>query len=98
PSAVRLEDVVQLSVAVAATPARLGKIALLAALFGRLRPEEAPIAIGFLVGWPRQGKLGVGWATVASAHQQPSAAESTLTLDDLDRAFDAIAAARRGER
>ena len=31
---------------------------------GRLEPDEVPIAVGFLSGVPRQGRVGVGYATV----------------------------------
>ena len=60
-----LNDLVLTSRLVAETSARLEKIALLAALLKRLEPNEVPIAVGFLTGWPRQGKLGIGWASVA---------------------------------
>jgi len=64
----KLNDLVLTSKLVADTSGRLEKIALLAALLKRLAPNEVPIAIGFLTGWPRQGKWGVGWASVAEAH------------------------------
>ena len=60
----KLEEIVTLSEDVAGTPGRLDKIGKLADLFTRVPPEDLPIAIGFLIGWPRQGKVGVGWATV----------------------------------
>jgi len=83
----RLEELVRTSAAVAATSGRLDKIAQLAALLARLSPEEVPIAIGFLIGFPRQGKLGVGWATVSAARDHHAAAETSLELTDVDRAF-----------
>jgi DNA ligase-1 len=60
-----LSEVVEASARVAATPARGAKIATLAELLGRLDPDEIEPAIGFLVGEPRQGRIGVGWATLA---------------------------------
>ena len=60
-----LADVVDASRDVAATPARSGKIAALAGLLRRLEPDEVEAAVGFLVGEPRQGRIGVGWATLA---------------------------------
>jgi DNA ligase-1 len=89
-----LEEIVTLSADVAKTSGRLDKIAKLANLFARIPPEELPIAIGFLIGWPRQGKVGVGWATVASAREQAAATESSLTLGDIDSALDQLVAAR----
>ena len=83
----KLDDLVLTSKLVADTSGRLEKIALLAALLKRLAPNEVPIAVGFLTGWPRQGKLGVGWASVAEARPVTSASSPDLTLDDVDRAF-----------
>jgi DNA ligase-1 len=90
----KLEEIVTLSADVAKTSGRLDKIAKLADLFARVPPENLPIAIGFLIGWPRQGKVGVGWATVASAREQPAAAEPSLTLGDVDTALNQLVAAR----
>jgi DNA ligase-1 len=85
-----LHDLVAVSAAVGATSGRLEKISLLAAFLQRLDPDEIPIAIGFLTGWPRQGRIGVGWATMASARPPAPASESTLELRDVDRAFDEL--------
>ena len=75
------------------TRARLEKIALLADLLRRLSPEEVPIAIGFLIGWPRQGRLGIGWATAAEA-RSPAASAPALSLSEVDSAFAALKALR----
>ena len=88
-----LADVVATSEAVAATSSRSEKIAILAALFGRLDPSELPLAVGFLAGEPRQGRVGVGYHTVF-ALAGPAAGEALLTIEDLDRAIaeiDAVA-------
>jgi DNA ligase 1 len=60
-----LAEVVEVSRRVAATAARSGKIAALAELLRRLEPDEVEPAVGFLVGEPRQGRIGVGWATIS---------------------------------
>jgi len=86
----KLEELVRVSAAVAGTPGRLEKISKLAGLFAALPPDDVPIAIGFLTGWPRQGRLGVGWATVASARDRLAATTSTLELHDVDSAFDQL--------
>src|SRR5262249_56307791 len=86
----RLEELVSTSAAVGATSGRLEKIAKLADLLKRVPPDEVAIAIGFLIGFPRQGKLGVGWATIAGARDRQPAAESSLELADVDRAFDRL--------
>jgi DNA ligase-1 len=90
----KLEELVQVSAAVAATPGRLDKISKLAGLLARLSPEEVPIAIGFLIGWPRQGRIGVGWATVSAARESPEAETASLELGDVDKALDLLMAAR----
>jgi DNA ligase-1 len=90
----KLEELVRVSSAVAAAPGRLDKISKLAGLFALLRPGDVPTAIGFLTGWPRQGRLGAGWATVASARDREPATGSTLELGDVDLAFDELLSVR----
>jgi DNA ligase-1 len=90
----KLDALVQTSKAVAASPGRLDKVAKLAAFLKQLSNEEVPIAIGFLTGWPRQGRIGAGWATVAEASETPPATAATLDLLDVDRAFDALQSAK----
>lgn len=83
----KLQNLVQVSADVAGTSSRLNKIAKLAELFTRIPPDDMPIAIGFLTGWPRQGRIGVGWASVAAASEQVPAADATLGLRDVDKVF-----------
>lgn len=90
----KLNSLVQTSQAVAAVSGRLEKIATLAAFLRQLSPDEVALAIGFLIGWPRQGRLGVGWATVAEARSSDPAQEPTLDLLDVDRTFDALQATK----
>ncbi|HKW48792.1 MAG TPA: ATP-dependent DNA ligase [Gemmatimonadaceae bacterium] len=89
-----LNDLVLTSKLVAETSGRLEKIALLAALLKRLAPNEVPIAVGFLTGWPRQGKLGIGWASVGEARPAAAATTPTLDLTEVDRAFTELQAVR----
>ena len=58
-----------------------------------LAPEEVVAAVGLLVGAPRQGRLGVGWAKLSSTRPAPAAAP-TLTIGDVDAAFSRLAAAQ----
>ena len=88
----QLQDLVATSAAVRATSARREKIALLAELLTRLDPAEVPVAVGFLIGWPRQGRLGIGWATMAAARPAGAAAAPTLSLLEVDARFDALKA------
>jgi DNA ligase-1 len=90
----RFVELVQTSAAVGATSGRLDKISKLAALLGQLELDEVPIAIGFLIGWPRQGKIGVGWAAVSAARGGAAATEPTLQLREVDLAFTALQAVK----
>ncbi|MGH7717594.1 MAG: ATP-dependent DNA ligase [Gemmatimonadaceae bacterium] len=90
----KLDQLVHTSKAVAASSARLQKIALLAAFLKQLPADEVAIAIGFFIGWPRQGRIGVGWATAAEAYEVPAAATAMLELRDVDSAFDALLSAK----
>ena len=82
-------DLVATSDAVASTRARSTKVAALAELLGRLAPDEIEAAVGFLTGQARQGRIGVGWATVFRLDVTP-AAVPTLAIADVDRALDQI--------
>ncbi|MDB4915155.1 MAG: ligB [Gemmatimonadetes bacterium] len=88
----KFADVVATSAEVAATSGRLAKVALLADLLQRVPHDELRTVIGFLIGWPRQNKLGVGWAAVSKARDQQPAPDATLTVHDADVAFDALLA------
>ncbi len=90
----KLDALVQTSKTVAASSGRLEKIATLAAFLKQLSADDVAIAIGFFIGWPRQGKIGVGWATVAEARETSPAIEATLELLDVDRAFDVLQSAK----
>ena len=89
--ATSLAAVVDASREVAATRARSTKVAILAALSSRVDPGEVAICVGLLSGAPRQGRVGVGYATVYGI-DVPPAAEPSLTVADLDRAIAEIAA------
>jgi ATP-dependent DNA ligase I len=81
-----LIDLVAASRAVAAESSRSRKVAILAELLRGLDPTEVPVAAGFLAGVPRQGRVGVGYATVFGVDVVP-AVEPSLTIGDLDRAI-----------
>ncbi len=78
-----LADVVTASAEVTATSSRSAKVATLAGLLRRLGPEEIPAVVGFLTGVPRQGRVGIGYASVYALESEP-AAEPSLTVEDLD--------------
>jgi DNA ligase-1 len=87
-----LRDLVAASAAVGEASGRLTKIGLLADLLRRLAPEEVDIAIAILSGEPRQGRIGIGGATIWTAKDVPAADAARLTLHDVDEAFTQIAA------
>jgi DNA ligase-1 len=89
-----LHDVVTTSAGVAEASSRLTKIGLLADLLRRLAPDEIEIAIGLLSGEARQGRIGIGGATIWSAKDVPAAHAPTLTLHDVDAAFTRLAAVK----
>jgi ATP-dependent DNA ligase I len=84
-----LADVVAASREVTETSSRSGKVAILAELLGRLDRDEIPVAVGFLAGVPRQGRVGVGYSTIYGVESAPASTPS-LTIDDLDRAITAV--------
>jgi DNA ligase 1 len=78
-------ELVATSGAVGATRSRSAKIGLLADVLRRLEPGERDVAVSVLAGEPRQGRIGVGWATLA-ALAPPPAAEASLTIGEVDAA------------
>ena len=88
-----LADVVAATEAVAATRARSTKVAVLADLLAGLQGEELPVVVAFLTGAPRQGRIGIGWRTVAAVDAAP-ADEPSVTVLELDATLDALAALR----
>ena len=81
-----LTDVVSASREVAGTSSRSRKVAILAELLRKLDADEIPIAVGFLSGVPRQGRVGVGYSTVYGLKHRRAEA-TTLTVGDLDHAI-----------
>jgi DNA ligase-1 len=92
---VLLGSVVETSDTVAATRSRKAKIDAIASLLRACEPGEVPTVVYFLTGEPRQGRIGVGWRTLADARRESADPEddrpSTVTVADLDAALDGIA-------
>jgi DNA ligase-1 len=86
-----LADVVGTSAQVAANPSRLAKIGALADCMRRLEPDEIAIAIPFLSGETRQGKLALGYAQLKRA-QRVSTDAPRLTLREIDSVFEELKA------
>lgn len=83
-----LHDVVEVSLAVAGTRSRKQKVQLLAALIGR--STEPGVLVALLAGEPRQGKIGVGYASVYGV-DVPAADEPSVTVADVDDWIDQLA-------
>ena len=81
-----LADVVTASRDLTDTSSRSEKVAILAALLGRLDASEVAVAVGFLAGVPRQGRVGIGYSTIYGIEHAP-AREASLSIDDLDRSI-----------
>ena len=88
----RLEEVVGASRAVAGTSGRLEKVGHLADLLRRVPPEEVESVIGFLSGAARQGRMGIGGATLSGLRDVTPEDAPTLDVRDVDGAFDRLAA------
>jgi len=86
-----LADIVAASERVAPTSSRLAKIRELAACLRGVAPEEIPIAIAYLSGETRQGKLGVAYATLRSVRDQAPPNAPVLTLKEVDTHLSALA-------
>jgi len=86
-----LADVVAAAGAVAATTKRTAKRDALADLLRRLDPDEVEPVVGFLLGDARQGRIGIGWASIRDL-DCPPAAEPSLAVAEVDAAIDVLAA------
>ncbi|HEU5176474.1 MAG TPA: ATP-dependent DNA ligase, partial [Burkholderiales bacterium] len=99
-----LVEVVRASAAVAATSSRLAKVRVIADCLRALAPDEIEIALPWLSGDLRQGKLALAYAALKSATGNPAAAAG-LTVKEADGVFQGLktikgkgaAAAREGE-
>lgn len=95
-----LAALVARSMEVAATSSRRAKIAALAAYLRTLSRDDVAIAVPYLAGIVRQGKLGVGYAALRAAAAQAEGERALsagtqaapLRLHDVDAALSALAA------
>ena len=81
-----LAEVVRASAAVAATSSRLAKTKVIADCLRALEPDEIGIALPYLSGDLRQGKLTLGYASLQSVMGSPAPFPG-LTVPDVDTAF-----------
>ncbi len=81
----RLAELATTTESVRSTSSRTAKAEHLAALLSRLAPAEIVPAIGFLLAQPRQGAIGVGWATVARVDSAPTGPADATSDDGSDQ-------------
>ena len=62
----------------------------LAELLSRAPGDEVAVVVGFLVGSPRQGRVGVGWSAVRQTRDVSPVPEASLTVRDVDDALDSL--------
>ena len=86
-----LADLVRTSARVAETPGRLAKIGALAERLRQLEASELEVAIPYLSGQMRQGRLAVGYSQLDRARGRPAASPS-LTVHDTDAALQELKA------
>jgi ATP-dependent DNA ligase I len=90
----RLADLVSATAAVAATRSRNEKVEALAAMLAGTSSDEMPVVVGLVSGDPRQGRIGVGWATLEAVDDVPPSEAPSLTVADVDHLLDSLAATR----
>jgi DNA ligase-1 len=86
-----LHELVDVSDRVAGTASRLEKKALLGALLRRAEPPEVAIAVSYLTGEARQGRIGLGGAAVRDARPGTASDAPVLSLQAVDAAFGTLA-------
>jgi DNA ligase-1 len=92
---VLFEELALASRTVAATSKRTEKIAALATVLRQAAPDASGAAVAFATGNALQGRIGVGWATIADVRPDP-ASQPTLTVSDVHTAIDELAAVTGG--
>ncbi|HET9475244.1 MAG TPA: hypothetical protein VFO82_15195, partial [Steroidobacteraceae bacterium] len=86
-------NVVATSRQVAQTSARSAKIRLLAGCLRTLNPDELEIAVLYLSGDIRQGRIGIGPSTLRASAETVATAAS-LEVIEVDRLLEELAAIR----
>jgi DNA ligase-1 len=100
-----LAELAAVSARVSGTASRREKIAELAACLRCLEADEIPIAVSFLSGETRAGKLGIGYAQLRGGRRSAAPPRPSLSLHEVDASLAEIAstsgkgaASRRRER
>ncbi|MBV9610924.1 MAG: ATP-dependent DNA ligase [Acidobacteriaceae bacterium] len=86
-----LWQLVETSQRIASTTKRLEKTDLLASLLKQLQGNEVEVAVAYLSGTARQGRVGIGSAALRNA-RDVAAEQPSLEILDVDRTLNEIAA------
>ena len=89
----QLGAVVDISQRVAATSRRTEKIDLISSALKEAAPDEVGIIAAYLSGATRQGRIGIGYATLRHASATP-AVDASLEIGEVDRTLDSLANVR----
>ncbi len=87
----QLAQLVNVSKGIGATRSRLKKRALLRDCLREAPPAEIGLVVNYLGGSLPQGRIGLGPAILRELVEEPLASEASLSLADVDRAFDSMA-------
>jgi DNA ligase-1 len=87
---VLLAELLAASDRVAATRSRLAKIDALSDCLRRLEPSEIALGVAYLSGDTRQGRIGIGYATLKEALAVEPASAPLLGLAQVDEALERI--------
>jgi DNA ligase-1 len=89
-----LAALVDTSQKVGSSSSRLAKVRELAACLRNLQPEEIETGVQYLAGELPQGRIGIGYAALQAAAPDDSAPEPSLTVLEVHRQLDELAAIR----
>src|SRR5262249_3209622 len=89
-----LNDIVETSRRVGEVSGRLAKIEQLAGCLRRAVADEVDIAVAWLSGELRQGRIGIGYAAVRETMAEAAAPARSLTLGEVDAVFDRVSQTR----
>lgn len=88
-----LSDVVNAATTAGSTRSRIQKVRILSGLLHMCEATELPVVVGLLTAEPRQGRIGVGWASLQgrTAALPEFGPGETLSVLDFDAVVDALA-------
>src|SRR5687767_1144770 len=87
-------DLVDISLRVGRTSKRGEKTAIIAEGMRRMAPDELPTGVSHLAGILPQGRIGIGYAQLYGNDTAPPSSTAALSIMDVSRHIDAIAAVK----